>query len=294
MTESTNQLAHTPMTDEDRTQSMEQANQRPQSTGVFSPAETEGVVFHDGDRRHAEIKLAQSQTADHEAGVFFRNDSGEDLGTEIDVVVIGVQATRTLWGAGSFDRDRTPLCQSFNGHTASLTVGDGVEAQYPGASCVGCPEYTERPWKDKSIDGWCSPGYVVALMDADTNEGYLMRLSGTTAKLARYFGSRGVFRQARIRLSSTPEVSNVGSWSALKAKTVGKLDEADVFMAANMAGDFDLAHDDADDAVTAAPDETLPWNQSSDGTQPTDSEATQPPLEASSEASSGEVQENPW
>lgn len=191
--------------------------------------QADGIDMHQGDIQPAFIKIVQGTSAEGTAGKIMRSDTSEEY-DELNLIPIRIQKNRTFWGPGEFSRDRAPACFSQDGETGALLNNDGDPTLYPGQPCVTCPEYTESPWRDRDN---CQPGYMVLFFNVDTYEVMGMRLTGTSAKMARKFSAATVFRKTVMKISTERKSNDHGTWYALVAdagRVVGD-DEAEVMMA---------------------------------------------------------------
>ena len=197
----------------------------------------EGAELHPQDMLPPVIVIGQKQSRRVTEGKFQRTDTQEEFDT-LEVVPIIVRPSRTKWEAGPFHRDSRPQCWSDDGNTGSARPLSDVPALYPGRPCSSCEFYTAEPWKAKADEGWCMPGYNVLLVDAESFDIYILRLRGTSAKVARMLAAKGIFQRAVVTLSTEFVSLDTGSWYQLRSKTLRTLDEADASLVKSIAADY--------------------------------------------------------
>lgn len=231
---------------------------RPSGNGTIARREdvavveiSEGATLHAQDIRPPVLALIQAQSlkGDQE-GNFMRLDTEEEF-ERLEITPLLVQPVRTYWGQGAFSRDRTPLCYSINGVTGALVHGDGTPTEHPGQDCMSCPAFTAKPWADRAEDGWCVPGYFAVVMDAQSYEIYIIRLSGANAKFGRIFSGKGVMRRAVLELTSAEIKSNKGTYHQMRVKTLRKLDEGEAEIADAYFSDYRRMQVTVDDSQEA-------------------------------------------
>lgn len=216
----------------------------------------EGAALHPQDLQPPVLRLGQAQSEGIQAGFIQRSDTQEEF-KYLDIVPLIVSPSRLKWAPGPFSRDRLPECWSDDGVTGSIRPLGELRAAYAGELCRNCVNYTERPWEEKSQDGWCSPGYNVLLVDAESFDTYLVRLNGTSAKIARLLAQKGIFQRAIVRLFLEHMSTATGSWYQLKAKTQGYADEATLNIVRGLYGDYagkSIASYDAPEPATTEVD----------------------------------------
>jgi hypothetical protein len=197
---------------------------------VYEPIE--GVVLARDDMKMPWLALAQDQTSldGVESGHWYRRDLEQHVDDDgpIEVVPLAIQVTQTYWGTGGFERDRKPACFSDNGRTAALENSDGVPTQYPGAECAKCPKMptsAERFGAQRPDRDLCGRGHKLLLMDANSLEVYMLRLTSFSNKFALIFSAGA--RKNVYALGSTPRANNRGKFFEMTAKKVRELDEGD-------------------------------------------------------------------
>jgi hypothetical protein len=173
------------------------------------------LVLHSNDRPISWVKLGQATSASGSPGRFLFTSSGEEV-DELLLIPAKIQAVRTLWPEGGFNRGRRPECASEDGVFAVSSFSDGVLPLFPGQPCSRCPCFAPRP---RSGDGTnqriCQAGYVVHGFSVSTLEMVGLRLSGTATRVARVMSRPSVFQQKPVRLFSERQASDQGSWHQL-------------------------------------------------------------------------------
>ena len=191
-------------------------------------AVTTGVVLHAGSGLPVNrMKLAQATSGQGTPGHFVASDGSEER-PELVLVPVRVQAIRTLWPEGGFQRGRGPECASLDGIRPVEFLPNGDRALYAGSLCVDCPMFVSQPWKVAQGTRFCSPGYDILGLSLETFEVISLRLTGTSAKIANVLGRPGVFARQNVRLFAKKQVAQQGTWFQIFAEPLGPVGEDQV------------------------------------------------------------------
>ena len=200
---------------------------------------SDGVDLHEFDNDLPIIEIIQPQTQGIEPkfqGQFIRKDTGEIFET-MEIVPLAIKANRTQWPP-KFNRSDRPHCFSSNGITTNITLNEHLENGCENEACreeakaagdmlmtcnSGCPHFTNSPWTDKRLHGFCSPGYtLIALWEG---EPVIMRMSGTNAKHAKMMGNRRNIRQRVMSVHTREETGDDGRWYVFMIAPVREADK---------------------------------------------------------------------
>jgi hypothetical protein len=102
------------------------------------------------------FKLAQTTSEFGVPGQFVSSDGSDERETLI-IVPVRVQAVRTLWPEGGFQRGRGPSCHSSDGAYADEFLPTGERTWGNGRLCAECPFYASQPWKLEQGTRFCAP-----------------------------------------------------------------------------------------------------------------------------------------
>jgi hypothetical protein len=129
-----------------------------------------------------EIRLVQktsggaAETLNIENGHFFNVMTQEDLGKEIEIVIVDLQKVRTYWGTDEIG-DNPPQCSSSDAKSMVSASGE---------NCAECPYRVENPWALPADErrGKCLPSYNILglLLTEDMPLPFIMRVSGISSR----------------------------------------------------------------------------------------------------------------
>jgi hypothetical protein len=187
-----------------------------------------GVVLHAGGGLPVtRMKLAQATSGQGTPGHFVASDGSEER-PELVMVPVRVQAIRTLWSEGVFQRGRGPECASLDGVRPVEFLPNGDRALYAGSLCAECPMYVSQPWRVEQGARFCAPGYDILGLSLETLEVISLRLTGTSSKIAKVLGRPGVFARQQVRLFAKKQVAQQGTLLQIFAEPLGPVDEEQI------------------------------------------------------------------